>query len=136
MTRDPLISPLSTLVASPSAFCVKTVGDILQDQGVRSLRSVGHGRDLMKALMESVPGLMVVDDTLPGLTGAEMLRILKADTAVTALPVAVLLVELPTKTIVEEARVAGFSAVISKPIASGRFLSGLRFALRSRRAAA
>ena len=61
----------------------------LTREGLR-VETVGSGTEALTAVGREVPGLVVLDRMLPGLTGDEVLKTLRTDPATTGVPVLVL----------------------------------------------
>src|SRR5438093_11627311 len=59
---------------------------LLERAGYRSF-AVGDGRDALRAAMEENPDLVLLDIGLPGMSGLEVCRRLRADTRTVALPI-------------------------------------------------
>jgi CheY-like chemotaxis protein len=105
----------------------KLVRDVLVHQGYRLLEAES-GEDGVRLAQEHRPSLVLMDIHLPGITGIEALRRLRADPATQRIPVIAVTASAMTTdraTIVA----AGFDGYQSKPISVRPFLAAVREAL-------
>ena len=102
----------------------KLVRDVLAHQGYRLLEAES-GEDGVRLALEHRPALVLMDIHLPGITGIDALRQLRADPATRAIPVIAVTASAMTAdraTIVA----AGFDGYQSKPISIRPFLAAVR----------
>ena len=112
---------------------LKLVRDVLQVKGFSTLEA-GTAEDGIRLARESKPDLILMDIHLPGMSGIEALRVLRAEAATAAIPVIAVtasVMQQDRKQITE----AGFDAYVGKPINLKEFLDAVRAALERREAA-
>jgi two-component system cell cycle response regulator DivK len=111
---------------------MKLARDVLQAKGYATLEAT-TGEDGVRIARERRPDLVLMDIQLPGISGIEALRQLRADEATAAIPVIAV-----TASVMEQDRrkitQAGFDAYVGKPIALKEFLEAVRAALERGRA--
>ncbi|GIK85196.1 MAG: response regulator [Burkholderiales bacterium] len=103
---------------------MKLARDILQAQGYATLEAV-TGEDGVRLARERGPDLVLMDIQLPGISGIEALRQLRADPATASIPVVAVtasVMQTDRRQIVE----AGFDGYIGKPISLRPFLEAVR----------
>jgi CheY-like chemotaxis protein len=99
-------------------------------QSIFSHHQISHSvaysaEDALKALEIERPTLILVDLALPGMSGWELLAILRQRPDTAQLPIVALTAYHSTR-VAEEAIQAGFNAYFPKPIAASRFVEELR----------
>ncbi len=112
---------------------LKLVRDVLQVKGF-STREAGTAEDGIRLARESKPDLILMDIHLPGMSGIEALKVLRAEAATAAIPVIAVtasVMQQDRKQITE----AGFDAYVGKPINLKEFLDAVRAALERKEAA-
>jgi two-component system cell cycle response regulator DivK len=111
---------------------MKLARDVLQAKGYATLEAT-TGEDGVRIARERRPDLVLMDIQLPGISGIEALRQLRADEATAAIPVIAV-----TASVMEQDRrkitQAGFDAYVGKPIALKEFLEAVRAAVERGRA--
>jgi CheY-like chemotaxis protein len=101
----------------------------LQASGFAVLRAE-DGLTALRSATESLPDLVVMDLELPGMTGCEVAKALRAGDATRHIPlIASTGHSLPAK--LDEARRAGFDLVLIKPCDPGELVAQIRKHLRS-----
>ncbi len=103
---------------------LKLVRDVLQVKGYRTLEA-GTAEDGIRLAREHRPDLVLMDIQLPGMDGIDALRLLRADAATAAIPVAAVTASVmqQDRSVITE---AGFDAYVSKPINLKQFLDTVR----------
>jgi two-component system, OmpR family, response regulator MtrA len=76
--------------------------------------AVAHGAAAIDACKESLPDLAVLDVMMPGVTGVEVVRILRADPATVGLPI-ILLSGRAEQSQIEAALACGATDYLTKP---------------------
>jgi len=93
---------------------LKLVRDVLQVKGYSTLEA-GTAEDGLKIARDQKPALILMDIQLPGMSGIEALKALRADPATAAIPVVAI-----TASVMQQDRQqimsAGFDGFIEKPI--------------------
>ena len=111
---------------------LKLVRDVLQVKGFSTLEA-GTAEDGIRLARESKPDLILMDIHLPGMSGIEALKVLRAEVATAAIPVIAVtasVMQQDRKQITE----AGFDAYVGKPINLKEFLDGVSGMLARKRA--
>jgi len=106
---------------------LKLVRDVLQVKGYTTLEA-GTAEEGIRLAREHTPDLILMDIHLPGMSGLEALKLLRADAATAAMPVIAVtasVMQQDRKQITE----AGFDAYVGKPISLKEFLDAVRSVL-------
>ena len=110
---------------------LKLVRDVLQVKGYATLEA-GTGEDGLVIAGQHRPDLILMDIQLPGMSGIEALRALRADPATARIPVIAVtasVMQQDRKHITE----AGFDAYLAKPLDLKEFLATVRRMLEAAR---
>ncbi|MEO5764560.1 MAG: response regulator [Casimicrobiaceae bacterium] len=103
---------------------MKLVRDVLQVKGFQTIEA-GTAEDGLRLAAECLPDLILMDIQLPGMSGVDALKLLRADPATAAIPIAAV-----TASVMQQDRAmimdAGFDAYVSKPISLKEFLATVR----------
>jgi len=103
---------------------MKLVRDVLQAKGYTTVEA-GTAEDGVRLAGERLPDLILMDIHLPGMSGVDALKLLRADAATARIPIAAV-----TASVMQQDRAmimdAGFDAYVSKPIALKEFLDTVR----------
>jgi two-component system cell cycle response regulator DivK len=121
------------LIVEDNEKNLKLVRDVLQVKGFSTLEA-GTAEDGIRIAVERKPDLILMDIHLPGISGIEALKVLRADAATAAIPVIAVtasVMQQDRKQITE----AGFDAYVGKPINLKEFLDAVRAALEPKEAA-
>jgi two-component system cell cycle response regulator DivK len=121
------------LIVEDNEKNLKLVRDVLQVKGYSTLEA-GTAEDGIRLAHERKPDLILMDIHLPGISGIDALKILRADAATAAIPVIAVtasVMQQDRKQITE----AGFDAYVGKPINIREFLDAVRSMLADRGAA-
>jgi two-component system cell cycle response regulator DivK len=121
------------LIVEDNEKNLKLVRDVLQVKGFSTLEA-GTAEDGIRLAGEQKPDLILMDIHLPGISGIEALKVLRADAATAAIPVIAVtasVMQQDRKQITE----AGFDAYVGKPINLKEFLDAVRAALERKEAA-
>jgi two-component system, cell cycle response regulator DivK len=99
---------------------LKLVRDTLQVKGYRTIEA-GTGEEGVQLARDEQPALILMDIQLPGISGVEAFRQIRADTATRAIPVIAV-------TAAERQKVmpAGFDGFQNKPISVRELLEAVR----------
>lgn len=112
------------LIVEDNERNLKLVRDVLQAKGYATIEA-GTAEEGLELARARAPGLILMDIHLPGMSGIEALRILRADPATAAIPVIAVTASV-MKESVREVMAAGFNAFIEKPINVLGFLEKVR----------
>jgi len=103
---------------------MKLVRDILQVKGHTTLEA-GTAEDGLRLAGERNPDLILMDIHLPGISGIDALKVLRAQASTARIPIAAV-----TASVMQQDRAqiidAGFDAYVSKPISVKEFLETVR----------
>jgi len=103
---------------------LKLVRDVLQVKGYTTLEA-GTGEDGVRIAGEQVPDLILMDIQLPGMSGIDALKLLRANPATAKIPVIAV-----TASVMQQDRnlitQAGFDSYIGKPLNLKEFLDAVR----------
>ncbi len=108
----------------------KLVRDVLQVKGYRTLETE-TAEEGIRLAQESRPALILMDLQLPGISGIEALKRLRADPKTRAIPVIAITASAMTHS-VPEIMAAGFDSYQTKPISVREFLETVRAVLERR----
>jgi two-component system, cell cycle response regulator DivK len=115
------------LIVEDNEKNMKLVRDVLQAKGYQTMEAV-TGEEGVRLGLELKPDLVLMDIQLPGITGIEALRQLRANGDTASIPVIAVtasVMQQDRKLITE----AGFDGYIGKPINLREFLDTVRAAL-------
>jgi two-component system, cell cycle response regulator DivK len=121
------------LIVEDNEKNLKLVRDVLQVKGFSTLEA-GTAEDGIRLARERKPDLILMDIHLPGISGIEALKVLRAEAATAAIPVIAVtasVMQQDRKQITE----AGFDAYVGKPINLKEFLDAVHSALERKEAA-
>jgi two-component system cell cycle response regulator DivK len=112
------------LIVEDNERNLKLVRDVLQAKGYATIEA-GTAEEGLELARSRAPGLILMDIHLPGMSGIEALKILRAEAATAAIPVVAITASV-MKESVREVMAAGFNAFIEKPINVLGFLEQVR----------
>jgi len=112
------------LIVEDNEKNLKLVRDVLQAKGYATLEA-GTAEEGLVLARERRPGLILMDIHLPGMSGIEALKALRAEAATSSIPVIAITASV-MKESVREVMAAGFNAFIEKPIDVRGFLDKVR----------
>jgi two-component system cell cycle response regulator DivK len=110
---------------------LKLVRDVLQVKGHATLEA-GTAEDGIALARERKPDLILMDIQLPGMSGIEALKVLRADATTAAIPV----IAVTASVMQQDRRLiteAGFDGYVGKPINLKEFLEAVRSTLEDHR---
>ena len=121
------------LIVEDNEKNMKLVRDVLRHHGYGTLEAATGGEGLRMAVDER-PELILMDIQLPDIDGVEVLRRIREDRALDAVPVVAVSASVMPD---DQAKIvaSGFDAFVTKPIALKPFLETVRRLLASGRAA-
>ncbi|CAG0959990.1 Polar-differentiation response regulator DivK [Burkholderiales bacterium] len=120
------------LIVEDNEKNMKLVRDILQAKGYGTIEAV-TGEDGVRLAKEHVPALVLMDIQLPGISGIEALKRLRADPATASIPV----IAVTASVMASDRRNitdAGFDGYVGKPLNLKEFLAAVAGALEGRKA--
>ena len=116
------------LIVEDNEKNMKLVRDVLQVKGYETLEA-GTGEDGVRMARARMPDLILMDIQLPGMSGIEALKVLRAEPATAAIPVIAItasVMQQDKQQVVD----SGFDGFIEKPINLKDFMSTVQAALR------
>lgn len=120
------------LIVEDNEKNLKLVRDVLQVKGYETLEA-GTAEEGLKIARERKPALILMDIQLPGMSGIEALKALRAAPATAGIPVVAI-----TASVMQQDRQqimsAGFDGFIEKPINLRVFLDTVQKAMKARTA--
>ena len=120
------------LIVEDNEKNLKLVRDVLQVKGYDTIEA-GTAEDGLKLARGRKPDLILMDIQLPGMSGIEALKALRAEPATAAIPVVAI-----TASVMQQDRqqimCAGFDGFIEKPINLRGLLDTVQQAARGRKA--
>jgi two-component system cell cycle response regulator DivK len=119
------------LIVEDNEKNLKLVRDLLQVSGYRTLESI-TAEDGILIARESQPALILMDIQLPGMSGIEALKALRADPVTQDIPVIAVTASAMTQDR-KEILAAGFNGYQRKPIELKEFLDEVRCLLEAYR---
>jgi len=120
------------LIVEDNEKNLKLVRDVLQVKGYATL-DAGTAEDGLKIARARLPDLILMDIQLPGISGIDALKALRAAPATAGIPVIAI-----TASVMQQDRQqimsAGFNGFIEKPINLRNFLDTVQRAMKARTA--
>ena len=114
----------TVLIVEDNERNMKLARDVLQAKGYQTLEAV-TGEEGVALAREKVPDLVLMDIQLPGISGIEAFRQIRADARTARIPVVALTASV-TPTDRSAINAAGFDAFVSKPISLKEFLDTVK----------
>ena len=108
------------LIVEDNEKNMKLARDVLQSKGYATLEAI-TGEEGVRLAIEKKPDLVLMDIQLPGISGIEALRQVRADPACARIPVVAFTASV-TPTDRSQISAAGFDGFLSKPINLKEFL--------------
>jgi len=112
------------LIVEDNEKNMKLARDVLQAKGYATLEAV-TGEEGVRLAGENIPDLVLMDIQLPGISGIEAFRRLRADPRTARIPVVALTASV-TPSDRTQITQAGFSAFLGKPINLKEFLETVK----------
>jgi two-component system cell cycle response regulator DivK len=112
------------LIVEDNEKNMKLVRDLLQVKGYQTLESE-TAEDGILIARESQPALILMDIQLPGMSGIEALKVLRADPITQKIPVIAVTASVMTQDS-QDIMAAGFNSYQRKPIELKEFLGEVR----------
>ena len=116
--------PKTVLVVEDNELNMKLFNDLLETQGYRVLQ-VDNGDEAMAMVRAHRPDLVLMDIQLPGQSGLEVTKLLKADPETKAIPV-IAVTAFAMRTDEERIRAGGCEDYLAKPISVPVFLEKVK----------
>jgi two-component system cell cycle response regulator DivK len=117
------------LIVEDNEKNLKLVRDVLQVKGYSTLEA-GTAEDGLKIARERKPDLILMDIQLPGMSGIQALKVLRAEPATASIPVVAI-----TASVMQQDRQhimsSGFNGFIEKPINLRNFFDTVEKAMKA-----
>lgn len=110
----------TVMIVENNELNMKLFNDLLQSQGYNTVWSA-DGKDVLKLARQHRPDLILMDVQLPGVSGVELTRALKADAELKIIPI-IAVTAFAMKGDEEKIREGGCDGYLSKPISIPVFL--------------
>lgn len=120
------------LIVEDNEKNLKLVRDVLQVKGYETLEA-GTAEAGLKIARERSPALVLMDIQLPGMSGIDALKALRADPATAAIPVVAITASVMQQDRQEIMR-AGFDGFIEKPVNLKNLLDTVQRAVKGKKA--
>ncbi len=108
------------MIVEDNELNMKLFNDLLQAQGYSTVQNM-DGRDISKLVRQNRPDLIIMDVQLPGVSGIELMRMLKADPEIKHIPI-LAVTAFAMKGDEEKIMESGCDGYLSKPISIPVFL--------------
>ena len=118
---------ISILLVDDDPGAIQLMGRILA--GVAQLRFATNGNDALRLARESVPDLILLDAEMPGMSGFELLKMLKVEASLAEVPV-IFITSHNEAGFEVSALDMGAADFIAKPLRSSRVLARVKAQLR------
>jgi two-component system, cell cycle response regulator DivK len=120
------------LIVEDNEKNLKLVRDVLQVKGYETV-DAGTAEGGLKITKERMPALILMDIQLPGMSGIDALKALRADPATASIPVVAI-----TASVMQHDRQkivsAGFDGFIEKPVNLKNLLDSVQQAIKAKKA--
>ena len=111
------------LIVEDNELNMRLFTDLLQAHGYSTIQSL-DGSDAIDLTRSNNPDLIIMDIQLPGMSGIEITKLLKADDELKDIPV-IAVTAFAMKGDEERIMEAGFSAYVAKPVSVPSFLENV-----------
>jgi two-component system, cell cycle response regulator DivK len=117
----------SILIVEDNPLNLRLVEDLLKHQGFATVHSI-DGLDVLELTRQHRPALILMDIQLPQVSGLEIIRLIKGDADLRAIPI-MAMTAFAMKGDEEKIRESGCDHYMSKPISIAEFTSTVRHLL-------
>ena len=117
----------TVLIVEDNELNAKLFRDLLVAQG-HTIHETRDGREAVRMVHAEKPDLILMDIQLPEISGLELIRMIKADSAVSNIPI-IAITAFAMKGDEEKIRASGCQDYLSKPISVGTFLKTVQMHL-------
>ena len=114
----------TVMIVEDNELNMKLFNDLLDAHGYRTLQT-RSGKDALALARQHRPDLILMDIQLPEVSGLDVIRWIKSDSAVCAIPI-IAVTAFAMKGDEERIRSGGCEAYISKPISVMSFMDTIR----------
>ncbi|MDX1483932.1 MAG: response regulator [Alphaproteobacteria bacterium] len=120
------------LIVEDDALNTALFKDILAARGY-ALITAATGPEAIERLKETAPDLIIMDIVVPEISGLDLIRFVKADEALSAIPI-VAVTSLPAQLYKDQIMAAGCDAYVAKPLSVTTLWATVDHLLTERRA--
>jgi len=124
-TNAPAAKRLGVLVVSPDRYFRGLLVEILSGYGYAAIWTADSLRSMFDCLGQLSVDLVIIDENMPVLSSAEICRMVQLSQSSSKIPRSVLVASRATRALVDEARNAGFDALITKPVIPARLAKAM-----------
>lgn len=111
------------LIVEDNELNLRLFRDLLEAHGAE-VRTIRDAREALEAMRAFLPQLVIMDIQLPHISGVELIRMMKSDPTLEAIPV-MAVTAYAGKGDENRVRQAGADAYVSKPISVARFVAAV-----------
>ncbi|NQU10830.1 response regulator [bacterium] len=104
----------TVLIADDEAGLRTLMAEVLAEQGY-VVQTAANGEETLRQIRQQKPDLLLLDLRMPGQSGLEVCRAVRADPATADLPI-IVVTGLETRTALEESIIAGADDFLAKPL--------------------
>jgi two-component system chemotaxis response regulator CheY len=105
---------MNILVVDDFQFARRICSNVLKEIGLKNITEVSSGIAAMDALSKNSFGLIITDYNMPGMSGVELVKKIKADETIKQIPI-IMITSESSKGVLLEATEAGVSGFLNKP---------------------
>ncbi len=116
--------PKTVLIVEDNELNMKLFNDLLEAHQYRTIQT-RSGLEAVDLVRRHMPDLILMDIQLPEISGLDIIKTIKADEALKAIPV-IAITAFAMKGDEEKIRRGGCEAYISKPISVAKFIETIR----------
>jgi two-component system chemotaxis response regulator CheY len=102
------------LVVDDFQFARRICTNVLKEIGLKNITEASSGTSALDALSKKSFGLIITDHNMPGMSGIEFVRKVRADDNIKHIPI-IMITSEGSKGILLEATEAGINAFLNKP---------------------
>jgi len=105
---------MNILVVDDFQFARRICTNVLQEIGLKNIKEVSSGTTALEALSNKSYDLIITDHNMPGMSGVELIKKIKADDSIKHIPI-IMITSEGSKSTLLEATEAGVGAFLNKP---------------------
>jgi len=105
---------MSILVVDDFQFARRICVNVLKEIGLNNITEVSSGSTALDALSKKTFGLIITDQNMPGMSGIELIKKVRADEKLKHIPI-IMVTSEGSKGVLLEATEAGVNAFLNKP---------------------
>jgi two-component system cell cycle response regulator DivK len=122
-------TPKTILIVEDHELSMKLFHDLLQTRGYRILQA-RHGAEGLMLARQQRPDLIIINIGLPGMSGLELMKWIKADDDLMVIPI-IAVTAFAMKGDEEKIRGGGCEAYITKPVSIRNFIETVELLIRA-----